>query len=325
MTRVYDALRQALEDQNGTGAAVDMPPGVEFEQEAFPPEAAPARIPSRSVSSGAAAAAKPVVAEALHTAPPQPVRPVARELRDLPEVPGAPAFERITGSYEGKTVLAAEISPQSREQYRRLAASLHHAQAASGLKVVMITSALVGEGKTLTAANIALTLSESYQKQVLLIDADLRRPSMQAVFGLRSSSGLAEGLTASDEQGLPVHHISSRLGVLQAGAPTSDPIAALTSDRMRRLLDEARQNFDWVLLDTPPVALLTDASLLSAMTDGALMVVKAGHTPYELVERAVAAIGRDRTLGVVLNHADRDAHPTGQYGDYYKSYSKAGR
>jgi capsular exopolysaccharide synthesis family protein len=245
-------------------------------------------------------------------------------LRTLTEVPAPAAFERIAGSYEGKTVLEAEISPQSREQYRRLAASLHHAQAASGLKVVMLTSALVGEGKTLTAANIALTLSESYQKQVLLVDADLRRPSMQTVFGLRSSPGLAEGLTASEEHGLPVHQVSPRLGVLQAGQPTSDPIAALTSDRMRRLLEEARQNFDWVLLDTPPVALLSDASLLSSMTDGVIIVVKAGQTPYELVERAIAAIGHERTLGVVLNQAEIGAHPTGQYKDYYKQYSKAG-
>ena len=126
-------------------------------------------------------------------------------------------------------------------------------QALNGTKVVMVTSAVVGEGKTLTAANLALTLSQSYQKQVLLIDADLRRPSLQSVFGIRPGPGLTEGLSAGTERPVPVHQVSQRLGILQAGRPTSDPIAALTSDRMRRLIDEARETFDWIILDTPPV------------------------------------------------------------------------
>jgi hypothetical protein len=93
-------------------------------------------------------------------------------------------FEHVDVRYKGKIVLDTAVSPQSREQYRRLAASLHHAQAVSGIKVVMVTSALVGEGKTLTASNVAMTLSESYKKEVLLVDADFRRPSVHAVFGI---------------------------------------------------------------------------------------------------------------------------------------------
>ena len=116
---------------------------------------------------------------------------------------------------------------------------------------------------------------------------------------------------------MPVHQVSARLGVLQAGRPSSDPIAALTSERMRRLINEARNNFDWVILDTPPVTLLTDANLVSSMTDGAVIVVRAGHTPHELVERAVIAIGRERTLGVVLNQAE----PLSK--DYYAKYPYA--
>ncbi len=73
---------------------------------------------------------------------------------------------------------------------------------------------------------------------------------------------------------------------------------------MRRLVDEARETFDWVLIDTPPIGLLSDASLLSQIADGALLVVKAGSTPYDLVQRAVATLGKDRVLGVVLNRAE---------------------
>jgi capsular exopolysaccharide synthesis family protein len=231
----------------------------------------------------------------------------------------SPLFEHVDLRYKGKIVLDTAVSPQSREQYRRLAASLHHAQAVSGIKVVMVTSAMVGEGKTLTASNVAMTLSQSYKKEVLLVDADFRRPSVHAVFGIPPYPGLAESLTVEQNQKIRVRLVSSGLGVLTGGRPTSDPIAALTSERMRQLVQEARNAFDWVILDTPPLALLTDASLVSAMTDGALIVVKAGETPWDLVDRAVQAVGRERTLGVVLNRATGQLPSTGYYDYNYYS------
>jgi capsular exopolysaccharide synthesis family protein len=229
------------------------------------------------------------------------------------------SFERIDARYAGKTVVDQDISPTSREQYRRLAASLHHAKEASGLTIVMVTSAVSGEGKTLTSSNLALTLSESYRKNVLLIDTDLRKPSLHSVFRVRSESGLSEGLASGSDRTVPIYQVAPKLAILAAGRPTSDPIAHLTSPRMRRLLDEARNFFDWIILDTPPVALLPDANLLSSIVDGAVLVVKAGGTPYPLVERAVDAVGRNKTLGVVLNRTVAG----GQSSDYYGYYNYA--
>src|SRR6478672_9244105 len=167
------------------------------------------------------------------------------------------------------------MSPISREQYRRLAATLHRHRELTGLKVLMVTSAAVGEGKTLTAANLALTLSESYKKKVLLIDADLRRPAVQKIFRLDDGPGLCEGLVGTGSRKMPVHRISPLLSVVTAGRPNNDPISRLTSDRMRRMLEEAREAFDWIIIDTPPVALLPDANLLGAMVDGAILVIRA--------------------------------------------------
>jgi len=307
MSRVYNAMRQAAEEQQDRrGATVELPPAVDFVEESFPQEEIPA---ATEVATGRVSHAVLPHLPKAHPAPPREDAPSTMVGAPAPEL-----FDRIATRYEGKTVIDTEMPAQSREQYRRLAATLHQTQAQTGIKVVMVTSALVAEGKTLTAANVALTLSQSYQKQVLLIDADLRRPSMQELFGIPAGPGLTEGLTMSRESALPVHQVSARLGILQAGRPTSDPIAALTSERMRRLIEEARKNFDWVILDTPPVAVLTDANLVSSMTDGAVIVVRAGHTPYELVERAVAAIGRERTLGVVLNQAE--PHSNHYYAKY---------
>ena len=224
----------------------------------------------------------------------------------------SPLFERIDARLNEKVVVDENMNGASREQYRRLAAVLHDAQSTAGLQVVMVASAVAGEGKTLTASNLALTLSESYQKRVLLIDGDLRRPTLHSVFRLDSASGLADGLLSTGETKMLVRQVSTRLAVLPAGRPSADPMAGLTSERMKRLLDEARQSFDWVILDTPPVMLLPDANLMASMVDGAVMVVRAASTPHELVRRAADAVGRSRILGVVLNRAEL----TGQHDQY---------
>jgi len=186
---------------------------------------------------------------------------------------------------------------------------------------VMVASAVAGEGKTLTASNLAMTLSESYRRDVLLVDADLRRPSLHMVFQVAGAPGLSDGLITPEDPKLPLHRVSDRLAILPAGRPTSDPIGALTSERMRRLIDEAREVFDWVVIDTPPVGLLTDAALLTSMADGVVLVVKAESTPHDMVVRAVNAIGRERVIGTVLNRAKEQPNRTSY--DYYKYYSQA--
>jgi len=226
----------------------------------------------------------------------------------------------VTGHAETNGNLA--VMTVATEQYRRLAATLHHAQMEKGLKIVMVVSSMAGEGKTLTATNLALTLSESYQRQVLLVDADLRRPSLHRVFGLPNATGLNEALT--EEAGNPpaLFSISPQLTLLAGGRPHPDPMAVLTSDRMRRLMEEAAAGFDWVVVDTPPVGLLPDANLLAAMVHAAVLVVEAGKTDYASVQRAVAAIGRDKIIGIVLNRAERPAGTYGNYERYYAGYAK---
>jgi len=234
-----------------------------------------------------------------------------------------PRFREFSSKHADKLIVSTAMSAPLREHYRQLGATLHHAQAETGLKVVMVSSALPEEGKTLTATNIALTLSESYQRNVLLIDADLRRPSLDEVFQLPKVFGLSEALSAAQDRPISLVQVSQRLSVLLAGAPDSDPMSKLTSDRMKRLIAEASAAFEWVIIDTPPVAILTDAKLLGAMVDTALLVVRAGKTPAALVERAVEAIGRDRIMGVVLNRAE--TRHNNRDNSYYASYYYSSR
>ena len=225
-------------------------------------------------------------------------------------------FERFDDQLSEKVVLDRRMPAVCREQYRRLAAVLHDSQAAHQTKVVMVASALAGEGKTLTAANVALTLSHSYRKRVLLIDGDLRRPMMHKMFRIDTSCGLADGLDPSAKAQIVVRRVTPTLALLPAGRPMADPMASLVSERMRQLIDEARELFDWIIIDTPPLVLLPDTNLLASIVDAALLVVKAESTPHAMVKRAMDAIGRSRVLGVVLNSSTVGPHDS-YYDDGY--------
>jgi capsular exopolysaccharide synthesis family protein len=203
------------------------------------------------------------------------------------------------------------------EQYRRLAGILHQAQVDRAIKVVMLGSAQAAEGKTLTAANLALTLSESYKRRVLLIDADLRRPSLGRVFGIAPSVGLSECLRSQELETLRITNVTESLGLLMAGHADQDPMGGLTSGRMQEIIEQAAAGFDWVIIDTPPLGLMTDAHLLSAMVDAAVLVIDAGTTQHAVVQRAIESIGREKIVGIVLNRVERRALAEASYYTYY--------
>ena len=226
-------------------------------------------------------------------------------------------FERL--------VVHHDAAPVAIEQYRRLAAVLHHSQVERGNKVVMVASAQPAEGKTLTAANLALTLSESYRRRVLLIDADLRRPSLNRLFQLPHGAGLSDNLKADQDMPLQLMTLSPSLSLLPGGNADADPMSGLTSGRMQQIIDRAAANFDWVIVDTPPVALLTDTHLLAAMVDSAVLVIDAGHTPFAAVQQAIESIGRDKIVGVVLNRVEQNVLEESSYSDYYRASSKKRR
>lgn len=204
------------------------------------------------------------------------------------------------------------------EQYRRLAAALHQAQAEQQLKTVMITSAVPAEGKTLTTVNLALTLSESYERRVLLIDADLRQPSLHNALAVANSRGLSEALR--DNAPLQFVDVSDGLSVLTAGAPGRTPLAGLTSARMGEILEQCAARFDWVLIDTPPVGVLPDAQVLARIVGAVIFVVGAGSTPAAAVQRGIAELGgAEAVFGMVLNRVEQRRIPSAGYYSHYQA------
>ena len=292
------------------------------------PPIAPARPVAASASNAPAASAAPRPAgakrapawsrEASIEKPIVHAAPTGSSLIAVPASADQLTLWRSDPETAGKLVGTDGFLPSAMEQYRKLAAILHHAQMERGLKVIMTSSAMPGEGKSLTSVNLALTLSDSYRKRVLLIDVDLRRPTVQRIFGLPPVGGLTEALTADEDRQIVLTRVSDSLFVLPAGRPESDPMSGLTSDRMKRVLAQAASHFDWVLVDSPPVGLLPDASLLATLVDGVLLVIRSGKAPFPLVKRAVEIITHQRILGVVMNAIDfKHDRNAGGYYEYY--------
>jgi capsular exopolysaccharide synthesis family protein len=249
-----------------------------------------------------------------------PAGPVAHVRREPVAVldPAVPALaEQFSAEWRERIIVWPEIAPMVVEQFRRIAATLIHRQRADGLKSVMVASANAGDGKTLTALNLALVLSGSYRDRVLLIDGDLRRPSLAAAANVRGADGLNEVVKATEDRRVSVVQLTDTLALLPAGTPDDDPLSGLTSTRMERLLAEAAERFDWVIIDSPPVGATADASLLCAIVETAILVVRAGQTPHSAVQRAIDVLGRERIHGVVLNGVeDQVVRERGNYGDY---------
>ena len=231
---------------------------------------------------------------------------------DARAVPASTVIE-FSSKWGALLVNSPDSDPEVVEQFRRLASTLHKAKRLNGLRSVMVTSATSGDGKTLTAVNLALELSRSFNSDVLLIDADLRRPSIPSVVHLSEDAGLSEALSVKTEQKLALVRIAPRLTLIPAGQAILNSIEAVTSPRMQRIIEEATERYDWVILDAPPIGLTTDARLLAEFVGGTLFVVRAGVTQHRQVTQAMAALGREQILGVVLNGTERSKEKNTYY------------
>jgi capsular exopolysaccharide synthesis family protein len=214
--------------------------------------------------------------------------------------------------------LVSYLDPKSiaSEQYRALKTKVFQLHQAHGFKTLLVTGAGISEGKTTTATNLALTMAQEINLKVLLMDGDLRRPSIHRFLGIRTPFGLSDYLSekCSVEQMIYGTQLKN-FRVVLAGPTPHNPAELLNSQRMRSLMTYVADRFDWVVLDSPPIAALSDADILASMTDGVLVVVRALYTPADLLEKAMDALKGRNVLGIVLNgHEDDNVR---KYSYYY--------
>lgn len=225
-----------------------------------------------------------------------PLPPTPREL--MPTVPARPVF----GTTLDKDMVAA-LSPFSpaAEQFRTLRTRIAQVESAGQRRVILVTSPGTGDGKTVTAANLALTMAQEFQRQVLLIDGDLRNARLHECLGIPREPGLSDVLAGDVPLEDALVSLSEyRVIALPAGTPHGRPTELLSSEPMRRLIENLGRRFDRVVIDSTS-AHFADAGVLEPLVDGVLLIVRAGRTSRPAVARALGLVPRAKLLGLVLN------------------------
>lgn len=311
MSRVHDALRRASQDR----ASQDRP--VPSRQ------SRPERIQPRVEEP---ALATQVEAPNYPAPPPPPPPPVSSSV----PVRMAPDTEITREDMEAVIHAAHQIpyNPQRdalvvnimqpreapAEEFRTLRTRLNHLQSSQPLHTLVITSASPAEGKSFTAANLAISQAQLAGKRVLLADFDFRRPTVNSTFQIPGQLGLTDYLTGKASLGEILYQIAdTNLFILPAGGAVPNPLELLNLVQCRTLIDDLRNHFDWVILDSPPLLFAADGNLLSTMCDGTILVVRIGTTTFDSVTRAMQSLCENNVLGVVVNGARR--------GELYSKYS----
>ncbi len=306
MSKFFKALKQAEEDRAREENESSSAPS--FAKESTVRRAAPRAEAAIAVPSDDAPAA-PV--EAPPTAVAQPsVKPSAEVFR------GA-------GPVEGHLVSLLAPTSIEAEQYRTLRTMLEAKRREDGPLILAVSSPGVGDGKTTTAINLAGVLAEAEEPRVLLLDADLRNPSVASKLGLTSSrGGLAAALRSrsANLDGVVTRRAPYRIDLVLGGESTTAPYELLKSRTFVELLNGTRRNYDFVILDTPPIVSLPDCRLLGGLVDGFIIVVAADRTPRKLVEEALNSLDPDKVLGFVFNN---DRGVMSRYASYYGYYNVA--
>lgn len=223
------------------------------------------------------------------------------------------------------------------EQFRSLRSRIYQTRYEGPLKTILVSSGMPAEGKSFVAANLAMSLARNSVNSILLIDGDLRRPTLHKLLGARNEPGLSEYLAGSaelnavlqrdlshgaDETGGP--RGISNLTLIPAGRCGDNSSELVANRRIEELVVNMAPHFDWILIDSPPVLAVTDAVELSRAADAVLLVARGATTPYDVAQRTQAAFSNSRILGFVLNDVKR-APRRGYYYYYYGGQEDSGR
>jgi protein-tyrosine kinase len=254
----------------------------------------------------------------------KPKRPEGFRKEETPlEVVSGKATNLTLPITEEVPVLIAADNPFAAEEFRKLKTQVFH-WSPNPPRVILVTSATPHEGKTIVSVNLAMAISMEIHKEAVLIDADLRRPSVHFQ-GSRQAKGLSDYL--ADQTSLSdilVHSEVEKFWMIPAGPPSKRSAELIGSQRMEELIKSLRTFGEdtFIIIDSPPLLATSEPMLLSKWVDGVILVVMADRTPRESVKRAIQSIDKQKIIGVVLNQKEvkTSSYYSGYYSQYYHSY-----
>jgi len=211
------------------------------------------------------------------------------------------------------------------EQFRTLRSRLYQIRANQPTYTLLVTSSLPNEGKTFVTTNLAQAIVQKAHQRVLIIDADLRYPQLHIALGAPLAPGLTDYLSGeADEWAAIQHGNDENLCIMSGGNQSANPSELLSNGRLKILLDRLTPIFDWVILDSSPCLPVADASMLADLSNGVLLVVRAGSTSVEVAQKVCQHLRRKNVIGVVLNGTDeKEMHGSNYYGYGYGDDGRA--
>jgi len=210
------------------------------------------------------------------------------------------------------------------EEYRSLRTHVLHKSQRQKLQSIVVASVNPSEGKSVTALNLSWLLAQTDGVKCLIIDSDLRMPSLADYLGIETDKGLSHVLTGTATLAESIVRLEpSGLHILAGGDARNDVAEMISGPKFKEILNEAREMFDYVIIDAPPLGIFTDATVLINHADGALLVVRANRTKCSVIERLLEPIPKDRMLGVVLNQSEEVLEES-QYNYGYYNYKRLG-
>jgi capsular exopolysaccharide synthesis family protein len=318
MSHIFEALQRSEAERSGIELdAFDMP--TELLQ--IVESATQAQVTTSEVAEETEEPNQP--ASAQKREPPESQIPEAAQKDVSQDTNGAnpvPQFESLPVSLlpYNKLVSIVEKDGLAAEKFRFLAVRLRHLQQRRPLKQLLITSSMPEEGKSMVASNLACTLASRRQQKTLLLEGDLRRPTMQRQFGLGKIPGLTEYLQGVVDTAVPIYRLDALgIWILPAGKVPNNPLELMQCGRLSPLMERLKAWFDWIVIDSPPVLPLADTSVWTRMADGILLVTRQGTTDKEQLKRGLDAIEPAKLLGALLNSSRNVAH-----SDYYQRYTQ---
>jgi capsular exopolysaccharide synthesis family protein len=304
MSHIFDALQRSEADRGNeekalTLAATELLERTErestskWESAAAPRRAADAEIPDRRGELGRTT--DPAVKDT----------PAPAEASRAEEIPAPfPQFKPLEISLPLQSRLVSLVQPEcpAAEAFRLLAVRLRHLRSERPLKKLLITSTTPEEGKSFVSANLACILAAGTRRRVLLLDGDLRRPSVTRIFGLDEIPGVCECLESKRNIAASIYELREPgIWIMPAGNTPGNPLELMQSKRLPAMLEQLTAWFDWIVIDSPPVMPLADATIWARVADGTLLVTRPGITRKAHLQRGLDALDPKKLIGALLN------------------------
>ena len=225
--------------------------------------------------------------------------------------------------YQYDKSLISLLKPQSfeAEQFKILRTNILFPSSGKPPRVIMVSSAVPGEGKSFVASNLAISIAQNIDEHVLLMDCDLRIPSIHKRFGFEEVKGLSDYLSGSESfSSLLLKTKLEKLSILPGGRLSSNPSELLISDKMTKLINEVKDRYSdrYVIIDSAPPQLTAELAAISRLVDGVILVINYGKTKREIIAGLVEMLGKEKILGIVLNRFDLRSSTYYGYGKYSK-------